>query len=106
MLEDGRIAELSRALGHPARVQIVRMLAAQPECAGADIFSGVALAQSTISEHLRVLKEAGLVKSRSVGPRMVYCVNAGVLTELGSTVLRISSTVPDCTSTEGNRKTR
>lgn len=106
MLDDDRIAEVSRALGHPARVQIIRMLAAQSECAGADIFSGVALAQSTISEHLRVLKEAGLVKSRSVGPRMVYCVNAEVLAELGSTILHVSSTVPACTSAEGNGATR
>jgi len=106
MLDDDRIAELSRALGHPARVQIVRMLAAQSECAGADIFSGVALAQSTISEHLRILKEAGLVNARSVGPRMVYCVNADALAELGSTLLCISRTVPDCTSTERNRETQ
>lgn len=74
MSDDEVIAGLARALGHPARVRIVRLLAAQRECRGAEVFSELPLAQSTISEHLRILRDAGLVTARPLGTSTVYCL--------------------------------
>ena len=68
------MALVARALSHPARIRILQLLAEQNECKGAEVFSELPLAQSTISEHLRVLKEAGLVSSHPVGTAMTYCL--------------------------------
>ncbi len=100
MLDADRIAELARALGHPARVHIVQTLATQSECSGSEIFSGLPLAQSTISEHLRVLKDAGLVHARPVGTGMVYCVEARLLGDFAAAVGGIAATTPSCSSAE------
>ncbi len=77
-----RTAATARALAHPARVRILELLASQTECRGAELFSEIPLAQSTISEHLRVLKEAGLLSSRPFGTAMTYCLSRGPLDEL------------------------
>jgi len=74
MGDDGRVAAIARALAHPTRVHILRLLAAQTECRGADVFGDLPLAQSTISEHLRILKDAGIVTSRPAGSGVVYCL--------------------------------
>ena len=66
-MTDEQMALVAQALAHPARVRILRLLADQTECRGAEVFSELPLAQSTVSEHLRVLKEAGLVTSHPVG---------------------------------------
>ncbi|MEE4303113.1 MAG: metalloregulator ArsR/SmtB family transcription factor, partial [Wenzhouxiangella sp.] len=58
---DERIAEVARALGHPARIRIVKLLLEREACIGGDIVEEIGLAQSTVSEHLRILKEAGVV---------------------------------------------
>jgi len=68
------LALVARALSHPARIRILQLLAEQSECKGAEVFSELPLAQSTISEHLRVLKEAGLVSAHPVGTAMTYCL--------------------------------
>ncbi len=73
------MALVAKALAHPARIRIVRLLAAQTECRGHEVFSELPLAQSTISEHLRVLKESGLVRSKPVGTAMTYCLIASEL---------------------------
>jgi len=75
------------------------MLAAQAECSGAEIFSGVPLAQSTISEHLRVLKDAGIVHARPVGASMVYCVDSAPLLELTTAIGSIAASAPACSPT-------
>lgn len=80
-MTDERLALVAKALAHPARIRIIRLLAAQSECRGHEVFSELPLAQSTISEHVRVLKEAGLVKSHAVGTSMVYCLVPSVLEE-------------------------
>jgi len=102
MTQDERIAAVARALAHPARVDIVRLLAAQSECKGAEVFSELPLAQSTISEHLRVLREAGLVGSRPVGTSKVYCLVPEVLDGFGDSVKEIVATCATCgAGTEG-----
>lgn len=72
---DEELASLARALAHPARVAILRHLAATGACVCGEIVSVLPLAQATVSQHLKVLKDAGLVKGEVDGPRSCYCVN-------------------------------
>lgn len=96
MHDDETIALVARALSHPARVRIVRLLATQANCRGADVFSELPLAQSTISEHLRVLKEAGLVASHAEGTSMVYCLNPDVVLEVATALDDLVRNSPRC----------
>lgn len=80
--DDRTLATLSKALGHPARVQILRLLAARDTCMTGDLVAELPLAQSTVSEHLRILREAGLVQGEIEGPRTKYCINSTGLAEL------------------------
>ncbi len=100
-MTDERMALVAKALAHPVRIHIVRLLAAQSECRGHEVFADLPLAQSTISEHLRVLKEAGLVQSHPVGTAMVYCLVGGVLEEFGAAIGEIAATVSECEPDEG-----
>lgn len=78
---DARLARIAKALGHPARVRIVRMLLAQPACSGGHIFDSLPLAQSTVSQHLKVLREAGIVGYEPRGTRGCYWVRSDTLAE-------------------------
>lgn len=73
---------MAKALGHPARVEIVRFLLDRGECVCGDIVRRLPLVQSTVSAHLRRLREAGLVSARREKCCMVYCVNPGVIEQL------------------------
>jgi len=70
-LDDEAIARLCKALGHPARVAIVRALA-ESSCRCREIVAGLPLAQSTVSQHLKILREAGLLHGGVEGPRACY----------------------------------
>jgi len=74
-VEAESIARIARALGHPARIQIVRLLLEKSSCIGCDIVEDVGLAQSTVSEHLRILKAAGIVAGEIARPRVCYSLN-------------------------------
>ena len=73
--QDEDLAALARALSHPARAAIVRHLASTGACICGEIVSVLPLAQATVSQHLKVLKEAGFVQGEVDGPRTCYCVN-------------------------------
>ncbi|HZX21957.1 MAG TPA: metalloregulator ArsR/SmtB family transcription factor [Woeseiaceae bacterium] len=79
---DEAIASLAKGLAHPARVRIVRLLLARDTCIGGDIVDEVGLAQSTVSEHLRILKTAGLVTGEIERPRICYSLNPDCLEPL------------------------
>jgi ArsR family transcriptional regulator len=72
--QDEQLASLARALSHPARVAIVRHLAASGVCMCGQIVDVLPLAQATVSQHLKILKQAGLVQGEVDGPRTCYCV--------------------------------
>ncbi len=76
---DDELALLAKALGHPARVQILRLLVRRDACICGDIVEELPLAQSTVSQHLKVLKEAGLIRGDIDGPRVCYCVEPRAL---------------------------
>ena len=68
-----------KALGHPARVQIVAHLNEMEQCICGDLVGLLPLAQSTVSQHLKILKESGLVKGEVEGPRTCYCLDRNIL---------------------------
>jgi predicted transcriptional regulator len=72
------LAAMAKALGHPTRVAILRQLRSV-DCFVNDIVGELMLAQSTVSQHLKVLKEAGMVRGTSEGPRVCYCIEPGAL---------------------------
>jgi ArsR family transcriptional regulator len=77
--DEQRLAQMLKALGNPVRFQIVNFLAHNPTCITNDIVKNTPLAQSTVSQHLKVLREAGLIQGELEGPATCYCLNpAGV----------------------------
>jgi ArsR family transcriptional regulator len=76
---DVELAQLARALAHPARVRIVRLLARRGECVCGQIVLDLPLAQATVSQHLKVLKQAGIIRGHVDGPRVCYCLDSKVL---------------------------
>jgi ArsR family transcriptional regulator, arsenate/arsenite/antimonite-responsive transcriptional repressor len=78
------IAAIAKALGHPARVHIVRLLLQKRSCIGCDIVDEVGLAQSTVSEHLRILKSAGIITGEIERPRVCYSLNPDSLAPLAT----------------------
>jgi ArsR family transcriptional regulator len=72
---DAELARFAKALGHPARVAIVRLLARDGACICGDIVDRLPLAQATVSQHLKVLKDAGLIRGDLDPPRVCYCID-------------------------------
>jgi len=80
------LARLAKAIGHPARVQIVRLLLRRTACVCGAIVDELPLAQSTVSQHLKVLKEAGIIRGDVDGPRVCYCLEPSALCRLKALV--------------------
>ena len=80
--DDERLALRLKALAHPARLRIVQVLAARGTCVCGEIVDVLPLAQATVSQHLKVLKDAGLLQGTFDGPRSCYCLDAAALSEL------------------------
>ena len=80
--EDRRMAACCKALGHPVRLRIIRQLAEHGACFGGDIAAQLPVAASTASQHLKILKEAGLVTGTIDGPRRCYCISKEALGDL------------------------
>jgi ArsR family transcriptional regulator, arsenate/arsenite/antimonite-responsive transcriptional repressor len=80
---DEELARLATALGHPARVRILRFLMEQRECFAGAIVDHLPLAQSTVSQHLKVLREAGLIRGEVDGLHICYCADGGRLRRVG-----------------------
>ncbi len=72
---DQEMANFAKALSHPARVAIIKILAAQSSCICGEIVEVLPLAQSTVSQHLKELQLAGLVKGTIDGNKSCYCIN-------------------------------
>jgi ArsR family transcriptional regulator len=70
-----RLWQMMKALGHPARMQIVRYLSANPQCITGDLVEVLPLAQATVSQHLKVLRDAGLICGTIEGPATCYCLD-------------------------------
>ena len=77
-----QLADYCKALGHPIRVEIIKILLDKGECISGDLAEHFDKAHSTVSEHLKILKSAGLVKGSIAGPKRCYCVNPNAIRHL------------------------
>ncbi len=89
---DRQLAELAKAIGHPARIRILRLLIAQDTCVAGAIVERLPLSQSTVSQHLKVLREAGLVSACADGPRMCYCIDPRAMARLQALMAGLTPT--------------
>lgn len=87
------LARSFKALGHPARLAILRVLAQKQACICGDIVEEIPLAQSTISQHLKVLKEVGLVRGEVDGPAVCYCLDGEAYRRMKSDLSRFFHTL-------------
>jgi ArsR family transcriptional regulator len=88
-----RLARMLKALGNPIRFQIIQTLAERQVCITQEIVDSTPLAQSTVSQHLKVLREAGLIQGEIEGPATCYCLDADGLRWLKD---KIESWLPHC----------
>jgi len=79
--EQNRIAELAKAFAHPARVAIVQYLLKEKSCVCGDIVDALPLSQSTVSQHLKELKKAGIIQGNVEPPKVCYCIDPAVCQE-------------------------
>ena len=95
--DDDHLAALAKALAHPARLRILALLARTPGCIGGDIVQAVGLAQSTVSEHLRILKAAGVIEGQIDPPRVCYALAPGALAPLAELIGALEAASSDPT---------
>ena len=79
---DESLADRLKALGHPARLAIMRVLAARGTCVCGEVVQVMPLAQATVSQHLKVLKDAGLIRGRIDGKNSCYCLDSRGIADL------------------------
>ena len=97
--DEMRLAAMLKALGNPVRFRIMQYLALKQMCITGDIVDFTTLAQSTVSQHLKVLREAGLIDGEVEGPATCYCISAEGVQFLKTQVERW---LPDCCNTSTN----
>jgi len=97
---ESTLATLAKALGHPARIGIVSMLDARQTCIGCDIVEEIGLAQSTTSEHLRILKAAGIITGEIERPRVCYTLNPEALEPLRRFLNGLAEEPPEAGASE------
>ena len=78
---DAWLADIGKALSHPARIRILKILSTMNICMCGDIVEMLPLSQSTVSQHLKELKRVGLIKGEIEGPKVCYCVNEQILSK-------------------------
>jgi DNA-binding transcriptional ArsR family regulator len=81
--DEAELAAIAKALAHPMRVRILRILGERRACLCGDLVAELPISQATVSQHLKALKEAGLVQGEIDGPRVCYCVSPDRLERLG-----------------------
>lgn len=87
------LAAFAKALSHPARIAILKVLAQKAECICGEIVDVLPLAQSTVSQHLKELKNAGLIQGTVDGPRSCYCINWKAFEKFNSDMNTLFSTL-------------
>ncbi|WP_291098572.1 MULTISPECIES: ArsR/SmtB family transcription factor [unclassified Flavobacterium] len=90
--ETNEMAEILKALGHPARLEIVKILMTSPSCICGDIVEVLPLAQSTVSKHLSELKKVGIIKGTVTGNNICYCLDEKVIQSIQSFISLVQTT--------------
>jgi len=94
--EQNQIAAFAKALGHPARIAILEILVRRNSCVCGEIVEVVGLAQATVSQHLKALKEAGLIKGEVAGKRTCYCIDSDSFNILRNQLNGLFTSVSNC----------
>jgi len=87
--EQERLVLMFKALGNPIRFEILKFLVTHPGCITGDIVDTLPLAQATVSQHLKVLREAGWISGITEGPARCYCLNAENITWFREQIVQI-----------------
>lgn len=90
--KDLKLAKYAKALGHPARVAILQLLLKKQNCICGDIVDELPLSQSTVSQHLKELKEAGLIKGDIDGVKICYCIDEKGWEDAGKSIVNFLNT--------------
>jgi ArsR family transcriptional regulator, arsenate/arsenite/antimonite-responsive transcriptional repressor len=108
MTMNQQLADRLKALGHPARLEILRVLAARGTCVCGEVVEVMPLAQATVSQHLKVLKEAGLIRGRIDGKNSCYCLDPNGIAELREALEQFIGGLSSatCTIREPEKETR
>ena len=90
------LADIAKALSHPARIRILKILTELDVCMCGDIVEQLPLAQATVSQHLKELKRVGLIQGEIEGPKVCYCVNNQTLQKAKRELDKLFSIVCNC----------
>jgi ArsR family transcriptional regulator, arsenate/arsenite/antimonite-responsive transcriptional repressor len=91
-----RLAELAKALAHPARIAILEFLAKQSTCICGVIVEELPLSQATVSQHLAELKRVGLIKGEIEGPKVCYCIDKKAWQEAKQILVQFLNDTKSC----------
>ena len=94
--EDVFLANLAKALSHPVRIKILKILNDKNVCMCGEIVELLPLAQSTVSQHLKELKKAGLIKGDIFGPKICYCINPETMAGTRAAFSRLFTEINCC----------
>jgi len=94
--EDIWLADITKALSHPARIRILKILTELNSCMVGSIVNQLPLAQATVSQHLKELKRVGLISGEIDGPKVCYCVNHKVLQKAKNQLDKLFTTIGCC----------
>jgi ArsR family transcriptional regulator, arsenate/arsenite/antimonite-responsive transcriptional repressor len=94
--KQNQLADLAKALAHPARIAILEFLAGQDACVCGSIVDRIPLAQATVSQHLAELKRVGLIKGEIDGPRVCYCIDRKAWTDARTMLTEFLTEVRNC----------
>ena len=97
------LATMAKALAHPVRIEILKILAARDVCICGEIVAKLPLSQSTVSQHLKELKQAGLISGEIEGPRTCYCLNKKALRKAMSAFSGLFSSICKCKVQGGSK---
>ena len=94
--EDMWLADIAKALAHPARIRILKILTSMNSCMVGNIVEQLPLSQSTVSQHLKELKRVGLIDGEIDGPKVCYCINNKSLTKAKKEMDKLYSIICNC----------
>lgn len=90
------LSDVAKALSHPARISILKILSSRNVCMCGDIVELLPLSQSTVSQHLRELKRVGLIQGEIEGPKVCYCVNDKTMAKAKKEIEKLFTNVCHC----------
>jgi DNA-binding transcriptional ArsR family regulator len=98
------LADFAKALSHPARLAILKELALKNTCICGEIVNVIPLAQSTVSQHLKELKNAGIIGGEIDGPKSCYCINRAKLNEMSQCLMKLFNSLAENGCCQTNKR--